>query len=279
MAEVAVRKSTLNPEERLQRPGRATPAKGKSCHIENLIVIGASAGGYPVLEEIIKDFSVDMPAAIVILLHRALGSPSTLSASLQKHSRLPIIDVTSRAALKQGVIFIPPPGRSATFSNGRIAVGSNIPQRPTVTINQTFASAARCYGECVIGVVLSGLLRDGTEGLRAVHETGGLTMVQNPQEAEYADMPFNAMEGLPVTFCLNMVDIGPALELLVRRASRFETGLAAAVRMLRDRSALLVRLDEQSSRNPATREFLRNELASLRRDLQAIDNLVKASLG
>lgn len=273
-----MRKSALNSGEQRRHHGPATPATGECPPIENLIVIGASAGGFPVLVEILKDFSVDMPAAIVILLHRVLDSPSVLKASLERHSRLPIIDVESYVPLKHGAIFIPPPGRSVTFNEGRIMIDSNIPERPTVTINQTFASAAQCYGERVIGVILSGLLRDGTEGLRAVHEAGGLTMVQNPQEAEYPDMPINAMENLPVTFCLNLADIGPALELLVRRTSRFETGLAVAVRTLRDRSALLVRLDEQSWRNPETRKFLRNELASLRQNLQAIDDLVKTSL-
>ena len=103
-------------------------------------------------------------------------------------------------------------------------------------------------------------------------------MVQDPRKAEYPDMPANAMESLPVTFCLSLADIGPALELLVRRTARFETGLAVAVRTLRDRAALLVRLGEQSSRNPGTHQFLINELASLRRDIQSIDDLLKASL-
>jgi two-component system chemotaxis response regulator CheB len=273
-----VRKSALTSQKRLRRHGRATPAKD-GCHIENLIVIGASAGGHQVLVEILKDFSVNMPAAIVILLHGSLGSPVSFKASLQRFCRLPVIDVKSDEPLKQSVIFIPPPGRSATFSDGRIVtVNSGIPNRPANTINHMFTSAAQSYGEHVIGVILSGLLSDGTEGLRAVHEAGGLTMVQNPQEAEYPDMPTNAMEGLPVTFCLNLADIGPALELLVRRTSQFETGLAVALRMLRDRSALLVRLGEQSWRNPGTRAFVRHELASLRRNLQAIDDLVKASL-
>ena len=91
-------------------------------------------------------------------------------------------------------------------------------------------------------------------------------------------MPTNAMKGLPVTFCLNSAEIGPALELLVRRTARFETGLAVAVRTLRDRATLLLRLIQQSSRNPATREFLSNELSSLRSDIQSIDDLVKADL-
>jgi CheB methylesterase len=110
-----------------------------------------------------------------------------------------------------------------------------------------------------------------------VHNAGGLTVVQDPREAEYPDMPTNAMEGLEVTFCLNLAEIGPALELLVRRTAQFETGLEVAVRTLRDRAALLARLTEQSWRNPGTCEFLVNELASLRRDLQSIDGLLKAA--
>lgn len=268
-----MRKATLTSGERLQRQGQASPT-----HIANLIVIGASAGGHRALAEILKNLSPDMPAAIVIVLHMPLGSPYDFKDTLGRFSRLPLVVVKNRAALQQGSIFVPPPGRTALCSTGMITVEHSIPDHPTITINRLFTSAARSHRERVIGVVLTGLLKDGTEGLRAVHEAGGLTMVQEPGEAEYPDMPANAMEGLPVTFCLKLPDIAPALELLVRRTARFETGLAVAVRTLRDRATLLVRLIEQSSRNPGTREFLTNELASLRREIQSIDELVKASL-
>jgi hypothetical protein len=77
---------------------------------------------------------------------------------------------------------------------------------------------------------------------------------------------------------LNVADIGSALEVLVRRTARFETGLAVAVCTLRVRAALLMRLIDQSSRNPGTREFLSNELTSLRREVKSIDEFVRASL-
>ncbi len=270
-----MRTSSRASGERLQRQGQASPSG-----IANLIVIGASAGGHRALVEILKDFPADMPAAIVILLHRPLESPPRFTELLQRSSRLPMVGVEDREPLRQGFIFVPPPGRSATFSCGMIAVEHDIPDRPVVTINRLFTSAARSYGERVIGVILTGLLKDGTDGLRAVHEAGGLTVVQDPVEAEYPDMPTHAMEGLAVTFCLSLAEIGPALELLVRRAARFETGLEVAVRTLRDRAALLARLTQQSSRNPGTREFLVNALASLRRDIQSIDGILKApSLG
>jgi two-component system chemotaxis response regulator CheB len=245
--------------------------------VANVIVIGASAGGHRALTEVIKNLPADLPAAIVILLHMQLGSPYRLKETLARYSRLPIIEVEGEAPLREGAMYIPLGGRSATFGDGTLSVGGDIPTRPLSTINHVFKSAAQTYGEHVIGVILSGLLRDGTDGLRAVHDAGGLTVVQDPSEAEYADMPANAMQTLPVTFCLNLADIGPALELLVRRTARFETGLAVAVRTLRDRAALLVRLGEQSWRNAGTRDFLRQELASLRRDIQSIDELVAAS--
>lgn len=268
-----MRKATSTSGERLRRHGQADPGS-----ISNLIVIGASAGGHRALVEILKNFSAGTPAAIVIVLHTPLGSPHSLRELLGRFSRLPIIDVENREPLRHGFIFLPPPGRSAIFSTGMIEVEYRILDRPVSTINRLFTSAAQSYSEHVIGVILTGLLRDGTEGLRAVHKAGGLTMVQDPREAEYPDMPTNAMEGVPVTFCLNLAEIGPALELLARRTARFETGLEVAVRTLRDRAALLVRLIEQSSRNPGTREFLSNELVSLKREVQSIDELMKASL-
>ena len=263
----------MTAEERLQRQGQPS-ASG----IQNLIVIGASAGGHQALVEILKSFPADMPAAVVILLHRALGSPHSLKESLGRFTRLPIVAIEDQDLLEQGFIFVPPPAMTALFRDGMITVEHGSPAGPATTINRLFTSAAQGYKERVIGVVLTGLLRDGTEGLRAVHEAGGLTMVQDPLEAKYADMPTNAMEDLPVTFCLNLAEIGPALELLVRRTAQFETGLEVAIRTLRDRVALLVRLAEQSWRNPGTRSFLKHELALLRHNIGMIDDLLKASL-
>ena len=264
------RKSLLTSGERLHRQGQASP-RG----IANLIVIGASAGGHQALVQILKDLPANMPAAIAILLHMPLKSPPSLKEFLQRYSRVPIISVESQETLRQGFIFVPPPGRSAAFSGGTITVEDAIRKTPVSTINQLFTSAAENYGERVIGVILSGLLRDGTAGLRAVHDAGGVTVVQDPREAEFPDMPTNAMEGLDVTFCLRLAEIGPALELLVRRTAQFETGLEVAVRTLRDRSALLTRLAEQSWRNPGTHKFLVNELASLKSDIQSIDDQLK----
>lgn len=87
-------------------------------------------------------------------------------------------------------------------------------------------------------------------------------------------MPTNAMHDLSVTFCLRLAEIGPALDILARRGTTFETGLSASLRMLKERVALFKRLLLQSNRNIHTREFLISELDTLREDLLATQTLL-----
>ena len=271
-----MRISKLTSGERLRREGQTEAPVQRGTSLGNLIVIGASAGGYQALQEILPDIPIDIPAAIVVLVHSQFGSGYRIEGLLKQCTRIPIFPVQSSEALQHQAVFVLPPGKSASFHDGMIIIGDETgPETPTTTINRLFASAAQAYRERVIGVILSGLLKDGTDGLRAVHEAGGITIVQDPTTAAFPSMPTSAMANLPVTFCLNLSEIGGALELLVRRGTHFETGMAVAVRTLRARSSVLVRLLEQSWRNPGTREFLIKELASLKCDLSSIEDLVK----
>jgi hypothetical protein len=149
---------------------------------------------------------------------------------------------------------------------------------PNVTINSLFESAAKEYGQQVIGVILTGFLKDGTDGLKAVHEAGGLTIVQDPAGAEYPDMPASAMKDLPVTFCLDLAHIGPTLDLLSRRKAQLESGMAFSVRFVRERVALLAQLLVQSKKNPGTSQFLAAEMIALQRDLASLEALVAQAL-
>lgn len=268
-----MRISKLTSGERLRREG-PTQAPTEETFDGDLIVVGTSAGGHHALEEIVRDLPAGIPAAVVILIHGRLGSDYTLKEFLQRFTRIPIVLVHSSERLRQQTIFILPSGKSASFDNGMMIVEEDNFDRPLATIDRLFQAAARVYRERVIGVILSGAMKDGTDGLRAVHEAGGLTIVQNPTDAEYPDMPANAMEHLPVTFCLDLSEIGGALELLARRKAQFETGLAVALRSLQARAKLLVKLAEQSD-NPGTHEFLMNEVSLLKGQLQSVEGLVE----
>src|SRR5262249_46996287 len=135
--------------------------------------------------------------------------------------------------------------------------------RPSIDV--LFRSAAEAFGRRTIGLILSGMLRDGTEGLRAVRDAGGITIVQNPENAEEGEMPRNAMKTLGAAYCLELVDLGPFFDLLVPRAGPskrgvLEPGLASPLRVLKDRARLFDKLVSQSRGNPRTERFMKAEV-------------------
>jgi two-component system chemotaxis response regulator CheB len=217
---------------------------------------------------------------VIILLHsgRSTMQENPLINLLSHSCEIPVQAVQTGERLQPGRMYVTPPGHSVFLTERTLQLEPATENYPATTINRLFESAATEYHDRVIGVILTGLLRDGTAGLQAVHEPGGITIVQDPSEAEYPDMPENAMRNLPVTFCLRLAEIGPALDLLARRGTIFESGLATSVRMLKERAALFRRLITQSTRNVDTRSFLMTQLAALRRDLHATQTLLNDTL-
>ncbi|HKY72707.1 MAG TPA: chemotaxis protein CheB, partial [Nitrospira sp.] len=201
-----------------------------------------------------------------------------LDAWLRDATQVPVTQIHAGQRLRPSAIYTCPPGMSVCLTGRTLHLTPQGRDVPVSTINILFESAAREFSRRVIGVILTGLLKDGTTGLKAVHEAGGITIVQDPAEAEYPDMPASAMKALPVTFCLRLAEIGPTLDLLARRKTKLETGLAVSVRTLKDRVALLVRLIAQSKRNPETHHFLSTEMIALETDLRSIQALLDNAL-
>lgn len=265
-------------KEKPERTGRPT-----ELALANLIVIGASAGGHKALWEVVRGMSQDIPAAVVIMQHMApravFGVHSfRLDDWLRDGTRVPVAQIHSGERLRPGVVYTTPLGMSVSLKGRTLHLTPQESDAPASTINILFESAACEFRDRVIGVILTGLLRDGTVGLKAVHDAGGVTIVQDPAEAEFPDMPASAMKDLPVTFCLKLADIGPTLDLLARRKTELETGMAVSVRTLKERVALLARLIDQSRRNPGTLQFLSTEMSALERDLCSIQALVDKAL-
>src|SRR5690348_14931250 len=111
-----MRISKLTSGERLQRKGQAqAPVSKRETFVGSVIVIGASAGGHRAMEEILKDLSADIPAAIVVLIHIPVGGKYSLENFLERRTRIPIVPVRRFERLQQRTIFVLPPGKSATF--------------------------------------------------------------------------------------------------------------------------------------------------------------------
>ncbi|MBD3240187.1 MAG: chemotaxis protein CheB [Chitinivibrionales bacterium] len=159
-----------------------------------IVVIGTSAGGIAALRDILAAFPVDLPAAVLVVQHRAPDRPEGLTEVLGVKSRLPVYTAQDHMPFQQGNVYVAPPDRHLMLDEGylRLSGGPQVNlSRPA--IDPLFLSAAVVYRSCVVGTVLSGMLDDGAVGLSAIKRCGGITIVQDPDDALYGDMPRNAI--------------------------------------------------------------------------------------
>lgn len=170
----------------LRRSGRPPQSSDEQTEAEKrpirtVIVIGASAGGRAAIGTVLKDFSHNIPAAIVVMLHVAPDSDFDLSKWFRQFGHITIRKASQGERLREGMVYVTPPGQSVTVHDGQLNLEPlPAPRSRRHTIDRLFESAAKAYGDRAIGVILSGYLADGSHGLRAVHEAGGVTVIQNP---------------------------------------------------------------------------------------------------
>jgi two-component system chemotaxis response regulator CheB len=180
----------------------------------DIIVIGFSAGGVDPLVRVITDFPADLAAAVFVVHHFPAKSISALPSIVGRAGRLPASHPSHGEEVVPGRVYIAPPDRHMLLAEGRIYLASGPREhghRPA--IDPLFRTAARSYGPRVVGVLLSGTLDDGTEGLLAIKRHHGVTVVQDPVEALYPGMPSSAIEEVGVD---HVEPVGRIGSLLVR---------------------------------------------------------------
>jgi two-component system chemotaxis response regulator CheB len=182
----------------------------------DIIVIGASAGGVEALKTVVSGLPADLAAAVLVILHVPTDGRSELPAILARTSRLPVAHARVDGPLTIGTITVAPPDRHLTL-RGDVIHLSRGPRvhghRPA--IDPLFQTAAREGGRRVIGVILSGALNDGAAGMRDIKDSGGLTVVQDPDDALHAGMPRSVLEQIDVDRVLPATSIAAALVELV----------------------------------------------------------------
>jgi len=179
---------------------------------QDIIVVGASAGGVEALTALVADLPEDLPAAVFIVLHLAPAAPSALHRILGRRTKLPVIQPDEGQPGVPGTVFVAPPDRHLVLAGGAVCLAGGPKEnghRPS--IDTLFRSAAATYEDRVAGVVLSGTSDDGTAGLRAIHAGGGVTIVQDPEEALFPGMPRNALAGDSPDYVLPLTAIAALL--------------------------------------------------------------------
>ncbi|MCC6411898.1 MAG: chemotaxis protein CheB [Saprospiraceae bacterium] len=192
-------------------------------HPKHIVVIGASAGGLNALTEIAHTLQTGLDVAYCIVLHlsrKAIGD--FIVHRLKQVTSLDCSLAVNGAAIKKDTIYIARPNQHLLVKDNKFILGGGPEEnrfRPSIDV--LFRSAAVAYSSNTIGIILSGMLDDGTSGMWAIKRSGGSCIVQDPDQAEYPDMVLSVINNMEVDHVANLEDIGTLIaEILKHKKGR-----------------------------------------------------------
>jgi two-component system CheB/CheR fusion protein len=193
-----------------------------------VVGVGASAGGVQALGAFLENLPPDPGAAFVIVVHLAPSSKSELSNILAAHTAMPVQQVTGPLPLKADHVYVIPPDRQLEINESEIsAMPFEEPRGQRQPIDNFFRSLASQHGDG-FAVVLTGGGSDGAVGIKAVKESGGIILVQDPAEAEHASMPGAAIATDVVDFILPVKQLSQRLAELIKSKDNVATAQRSA---------------------------------------------------
>jgi two-component system chemotaxis response regulator CheB len=195
----------------------------------DLIVIGGSAGSVDAVCLLAAALPADLPAAVCVVVHQPPHAPSRLPEILARVGSLPAVPARDGAPLRPGTIHVAVPDqhllvvRDGDAGMIRLVRGPR-ENRTRPAVDPLFRSAALAYGPRVVAVVLSGALDDGTAGLWAVRDRGGLAVVQDPADAAVSSMPASALAEVGADHVVPVREMAELLGRLARTPAGPEEG-------------------------------------------------------
>lgn len=181
-----------------------------------MLAIGFSAGGIPLVQQILESLPASYPLAVVIVAHLPAGSESALDELLDGASSLPVTMAADKAPIRAGRVTVAPPGYHLLVENReRFALSVDAPVmsvRPSIDV--LFESAAEAFEEDLVAVVLTGANSDGAQGMARVHELGGITIALSPLKADFRTLPEAVVNAVDVDYIADMDEIIALLQSL-----------------------------------------------------------------
>jgi two-component system, chemotaxis family, protein-glutamate methylesterase/glutaminase len=178
-------------------------------HTVDAVAVGASAGGVDALLKLLDALPRGFRLPLVIVLHQPEAHASVLPDVFAKRTGLPSREAADKAPVEPGTLYFAPPGYHLSVEQDRSFSLSLEPpvlfSRPSIDV--LMDSAADAYGSRLAGILLTGASEDGARGLTRIHEAGGLSIVQDPAEAQMSTMPLSALARHKPGFVLPLADI------------------------------------------------------------------------
>jgi two-component system CheB/CheR fusion protein len=191
-------KSPVRPGLRPKQPaprGRPTGAAGKTAAEFPIVGLGASAGGLEALEQFFRQVSANSGLAFVVVQHLDPTHKGILPELLQRGTGLKVVQVRDRTPVRPDCIYVIPPNKDMSILHGVLhLLVPTAPRGLRLPIDFFFRSLALDQRERSVGVILSGMGADGTQGLRAIKEQAGVALVQEPATAKFDGMPRSAID-------------------------------------------------------------------------------------
>ncbi len=191
-----------------KNPEKPQSGRGKP-HDKFLVVgLGASAGGIQALKEFFSQVPKESGMAYVVILHMSPAHESKLAEILQMTSPIPVTQVKEREKIKPNHVYVIPPTQNLAMADGHVTLTDKIGvQERRSPVDLFFRTLAETNEERGVSVILSGTGANGSMGIKRIKEHGGVAFVQDPEEAEYNDMPRNAIATGMVDYVMRVAEI------------------------------------------------------------------------
>jgi chemotaxis response regulator CheB/two-component sensor histidine kinase len=252
--------------------GRGVEVSGNSARGSGLFIVGVgvSARGVTALERLFRVMPADCGAAFVVVTHVGAHRETLLTEILARHSTMPVVKASHGQTVEPNHVYVPPSDAVLTISQRRLDLrAADVHQRERNPIDVFFASLARAAGENAVGIVLSGAGSDGSLGVKAIKEEGGLTIAQGHDQSgpAHSGMPSSAIATGLVDIVLPVDEIGAKLREFFRS---FDVLTAAQSDSAQDQRQL-VSVTEELQSTKGELGISKEELQSVNEELNTVN--------